>query len=284
MNNTFFVWLLLLLSVSCSTAHAQIGTLKWPFQNRAQVERATKANLQNLRASYEIIMSARRLGFSQSVLKVYEREASKGPLQAPDKVAAGYAFAFWAHNTGIRWNWKADTTPGICKTTMADAIRITFYRERSFTALPNSPEVLLFEALFQDRAGTDLVKNSRRRLQLLDQAIKRAPRWADLHYWRSQALWKYVGNLPVAKAKPIYPTYLRKSLAALERAIKLDPGFQREGIVNKMGLYQKMNKPREALAALDAYARIHPVWATRSTVKARRQSFFDEIRKQTAKS
>ena len=270
----------MLLSVNQNAAHAQIGAPKWPFRTRAQVERATKANLHNLRASYDIIMSARRVGMSQSVLKVYEQAAAGGPFQTPDKVAALYAFAFWVDSSAIRWNWKADRVAGICRTTGADAARITLYQQRAFAALPNSPEVLLFNALAQDRAGTDNLKNARRRLQLLDQAIKLAPRWGELHFWRSEALQSCVYELSVPKGRPLYPAYARKALIALDRAMQLDPTLRREGLVNKIGIYQMMGKPREALAALDAYGRVHPEWLSLKGVFERRQRLLGQIKSQ----
>ena len=251
----------LLLALLCGCAvpsQAQVGTPEWHFDNREQVEAAARKYKLDLRESYNIILSAKRQGMLNSVVRAYEAELPKSPFDTPPQLASSFAFAHEMMHASVRWDWPRDKARGLTKLTPADGIRITFYRDKALEALPKSPEVLLEYAIYA------IEQDQREKaLNLTTKALLYAPQWSELHWWHAKALEYRLIAIQDRLNRQEEPRYGALILKALDTAQQLDPGFKQENLLRRASAYSYMGRYKEALAAFDAYIRYKPGYRKR---------------------
>lgn len=240
---------------STQSCFAQAGTQKWKFQNRDQVRLAVLGNLKNLRASYEITTCAARQGMLRTVLQTYEKVIGSNIYNASPEVCSSYALAHHYLTGPLTWDWKRDTDSSIQVRGANEALQVQWFRDRAVKAKPRSPEVLLSYALwsaYQPRQGRSLA------LRRVQEAVRRAPTWADAHFWHAKLLDLRWSEMPSAQRNPVAVRYGTAMIRALDRAEKLDPAFRQEALLDRYYAFQTQGKHKEALAAFDAYVRYHP--------------------------
>ena len=238
-------------------AHAQVGTPKWNFHSRAEVEAATRRYKLNLHQSYNIIMCATRQGMIRSVVHAYEEMMPSNVFDVPPEMASSFALAHRMMMGGNRWDWKLDTTPNITKLSDADSLKVALYRDRALEMLPNSPEVLVSYAIWATGYG----EKRPQALHLVEKALRLAPRWADAYYWHYATLEDNWAILPPAQWDRQGPRYGLAMLHALNTAAQLDPWFKRGVDVDRAMAYERLGRPREALTFFDAYTTARPDYA-----------------------
>lgn len=245
--------LFLMLICACVPAQAQVGTPKYQFQSRAQVEAITRKYKLNLRESYNIIMCAKRQGLINSVVRVYEQEAGSNPFNTPPQIASSFALAHEMMGATVRWDWKWDQTPGITSLSDRDGIRMTLYRDRALEALPNSPEVLLSYAIWAKGQG-----QSEKALNLTTKALKSAPNWADLQWWHARILGSRLSAFNEAQFQKERVRYAILELRALSKAEQLDYYFKKENLISKSHTFFEAKRYGDALSAFDNYNYFRP--------------------------
>ncbi len=244
---------LLLLCLLLLPAHAQVGTPKYNFQNRAQVEAATRKYKLNLRESYNIILCAKRQGMIKSVVHVYEQEVGN-PFDTPPQLSSSFALAYHFSTVTGHWNWRTDSSRGLTELNQSDGIRITNYREQALQKLPNSPEVLLGYAIWAKDQG-----NEEKAVNLTSKALRISPEWADLNWWHSQMLDARIMNMsPEREKRQEKPRYGGLMLRFISKAERLDPYLKSEGLIAKSSAFTYANRPAEALESFDTYVRYNP--------------------------
>lgn len=254
MQNLWFKSLLFgVLLLYTVPAQAQVGTPKYRFQNRAEVEAAVHEHKLDLRESYNIIMCAKRQGMIKSAVRAYEAELPATPFDTPPQLGASFALAHELMRASIRWDWEHDRSTGLTKLTQADGIRVTLYRDRALEAMPNSPEMLLDYAIWA------MEQDQREKaLNLTTKALRYAPDWAELNWWHATTLdYRLIamGNKERDREEPRYGALI---LRYLNKAERLDPAFKQENLISKASAYSYMGRYKEALAAYDAYIRYKP--------------------------
>lgn len=248
------LWVLLAYSGMKVPARAQVGTPKWHFHSRAEVEAATRRYKLNLRQSYNIIMCATRQGMIRSVVHTYEEMMPSNIFNVPPEMASSFALAHRMMQGGNSWDWGLDTKPNVAKTTSSDGIKVTLYRDRALEMLPNSPEVLVSYAIW----ACDYGEKRPQALHLVEKALRLAPKWADAYDWHSEMLnYNWVQLSPAQRVKQ-GRHYGAAMLRSLDTAARLDPWFKQEISFDKFYAYTAMGRPREALASFDAYAVTRP--------------------------
>lgn len=256
MKHQFLVKCALLLMMlfgvmaNARSGFAQVGTQKWKFQNRGQVRSAVLGNLKNLRASYEIVTCAAQQGMIRTALQTYEGVIGKDIYNASPEVCSSYALAHHYIADPSPWNWKRDTDQSIQVVGATGGLQVKWFRERALSLKPQSPEVLLSYALWG-------IYNGKRPLALnqINEVVRRAPKWADAHYWRANIIGMRWSVLPTStgerqKAAKHYGTSM---LRALDRAQKLDPGFRKEIPIDRYHAFLMLGDYKRALVAYDAY-------------------------------
>ena len=258
-------------------ATAQVGTPKYNFQNRAQVEAAVREHKLDLRESYNIILSATRQGMIRSAVRAYEKELPASPFDTPPQLGSSFALAHELSGSSVFFDWKRDRTTGLTKLSQADGVRVTLYRDRALEAMPNSPEVLLEYAIWamnQDKRE--------KALNLTTKALRFAPNWAELNWWHAEALTYRLMAMSRKSRQQEEPRYGALILRYLARSEKLDPTFKQENLIRKSMAYSYMGRNKEALAAFDAYIRYKPAYRKligEQSYLATRQEMMSEIRK-----
>lgn len=249
------LWVLLAYSGMKVPAQAQVGTPKWHFHSRAEVEAATRRYKLNLRQSYNIIMCATRQGMIRSVVHTYEEMMPSDIFKVPPEMASSFALAHRMMQGNNRWDWALDTKPNLTKITSRDGIKVTLYRDRALEMLPNSPEVLVSYAIW----ACDYEEKRPQALHLVEKALRLSPKWADADYWHYVMLQDNWVQLPPVQRTKQGPHYGAAMLRALDTAASLDPWFSpREIGEDRSMAYDAMGRSHEALTLSDAYAVARP--------------------------
>ena len=270
--------LVLVMVLTCvAPAAAQVGTPKYNFENRAQVEAAVRKHKLDLRESYNVILSATRQGMIRSAVRAYEKELPASPFDTPPQLGSSFALAHELSSSSVFFDWKRDRATGLTKLSQADGVRITFYRDRALQAMPNSPEVLLASAIWamqQDRRE--------RALNLITKALRFAPDWAELNWWHAEALTYRLMAMSQKSRQQEEPRYGALILRYLAKSEKLDPAFKQENLIRKSMAYTYIGRYKEALAAYDAYILYKPAYRKligEQHYLAARQEMMSQIRK-----
>ena len=130
--------LLITLLTFPACAPAQVGSLNWTFQSRADVVPALKQTRGNLRATYNVLVCSVRYGYQNTSLEYYEKVVEGRDFDASAEDSAAYAFAY-ALSNGLRpWSWKKDSYRGSIKD--SSRAKAVYFRNRAFESLGyNSP-------------------------------------------------------------------------------------------------------------------------------------------------
>lgn len=234
MKTRLLAFLFLILICSSKQTLAQQGTMKWRFASRSQVVPALEKTRGNLRATYEVLMCAVRQGYSRTALGYYENIVAGHEFAASSKDSAAYSFAFDLCDGPRPWHWGRDRAlREVKKSSRASA---QYFRERAMKMSSGSPEVLLMTSFYGLYQGD--MKERGQAYQNLVKATKRAPTWADAHFWLGMAATTYAMSYetrildkevtPITK--PQYQAAIKRlgaiSLRAYDRAEKLDPGLR----------------------------------------------------------
>lgn len=259
MLNLWHKSLLLGLTLVCtSNVQAQVGTPKYRFQNRSQVEAAVRKHKLDLRESYNVIMSAKRQGMIKSAVRAYEKELPQSPFDTPPELGSSFALAHELLRASVRWDWKRDSAEEITQLTQADGIKVTLYRDRALEAMPQSPEVLLAYAIWAMEH-----KEREKALNLTTKAMKLAPNWSELNWWHAKALTYRLIAMSGKSRKQEEARYGPLILRSLAKSERLDAAFKDENLLRKSSAYSYMGRYKEALAAFDAYIRYKPGYRKR---------------------
>lgn len=257
MKNLFtFVVVVLLVGCGSKASRAQMGTPTYTFQNRAEVRAAVLQNLHNLRASYNVITCAGRQGMLRTVLQTYEQQLANHRFDAPADVSSSYALA---HHLFV-WretDWPEDTDRSIQVRNVKGLLQVQWFREKAMQGKPHPPEVLLGDGLFQRFE----INGQQVALREMQEVVRRAPNWADAHYWYARAIGLYAISPAIAQKKAVQIHYGALMLRELRRAQALDPGLLPKAHLDYQWAYRFLNKPKEALASFDAYVRGTPHFA-----------------------
>lgn len=222
------------LCCSLDQAFAQQGTAKWRFTSRSQVVPALQKTRGNLRATYEVLMCAVRLGYSRTALGFYEDVVGGHEFTASAQDSAAYSFAFDLCDGPRPWHWGKDRSlSAVKKSNRASA---QYFRERAMKMGSRSPEVLVLTSFYGLYQGN--MKERGQAYQRLVIATKRAPQWADVHFWMGKAAVSYgmsystriTRNEVTGETKAQYQQAIQRlgavALRAYDRAEKLDVGLR----------------------------------------------------------
>lgn len=248
---------------ACS--RAQVGTMRWHFRSRSAVTAALQQTRGNLRKTYEVLVCAGRQGFCNTSIGYYEDVVTGHEFDATFQDSAAYAFAFDIGYVFRPWSWKIDPDKSmIKKSTRATA---QLFRERALAMRPQSPEVLVMRCLDEN-----MYFSRKEAYQHTLQAVKRAPNWADAHYWLAWSACSYALTFnrdvhPVVKkpaSKVIQVRLGKLALKSYDRAQKLDLGLRPYLYIERVGAYELIadrNAARMIPICLNVHLQAFPWYA-----------------------
>lgn len=248
--------------VAASPSHAQMGTMKWHFRSRADVVPALQKTRGNLRSTYDVLICAARQGYRNTALGFYEDVVSGHEFNATVQDSAAFGFAHDLADNFSPWYWKKDLDFSDYKgSSRASAV---LFKDRAFQYGAGSPEILVMRA-YKERL---LFKETRKRAyEWCLKAVKRAPNWADAHYWLAEAAEDYAlafqdEHKPSNKA--IIVRLGRLEMSSCDRAEKLDAGlhpYLYMTRINASELIADKKAARMIPIYADAYLRAFPGYA-----------------------
>ncbi len=255
-----FIPLLMTLFIFPACARAQVGSLNWSFQSRADVVPALKKTRGNLRATYDVLVCSVRYGYQNTSLEYYEKVVEGRDFDASAEDSAAYAFAY-ALSNGLRpWNWKKDSYRGSIKD--SSRAKAVYFRDRAFELKPNSPEVLVLQA-FADTMGTN--ESRKRAYTHALKATKLAPEWADSYYWLGWSAGFYAltisgQDIESQRAKANLGRLMLKSYSKAE---KLDSNLKPHLYLKRVEAYYLLpnqDNRQEASQLIDAHFKAFPYY------------------------
>jgi hypothetical protein len=263
----------LAFTLLATPAFAQVGTMKWHFNSRDDVVPALQKTRGNLRSTYDVIMCAVRSGYSNSCVGYYENVVNGHEFNATAQDSAAYAFAFDV-SYGMRpWGWEKDTDSSMV--TRSGRATALYFRDRAYSALPNSPEVLIMRSFW---ASTQERPLRREGYTLGLKAIKIAPKWADAYFWLNGSIGSYYNQFRSEMLRPEVTANAKKmqedkaiiirlakfDLRVCDRAEKLDPAIHPWLLLDRAYAYQLIPEKKSAQMIpilIDAHLKAFPEWA-----------------------
>lgn len=261
-----FLLLLSMLTIALflpTPSQAQVGTMKWKFTSRAQVVPALKQTRGNLRGTYEVLICAARQGYRNTALGYYEGIVTGHEFSATVQDSAAFAFAHDLSDNFGSWNWKKDVDYKDYKG--SNEAMATLFRDRAYSNGSGSPEVLIMRSY---RSRYFFKENRKQAFEWASKAVKRAPKWADGHYWLAQAYEYYGLSLQASKnpADQILAVRLGQlGMLSYDRAEKLDPALKPHTYLGRIGLSQLIADKKAAQMIpvyTDAHLRAFPNYAS----------------------
>ena len=249
------IYLLLCLLLLCGSGQAQMGTMKWRFNSRAEVVSALQETRGNLRATYEVLICAGRQGYTNTGIGFYENVVVGHEFDASAQDSAAYAFAFDLGYSFRPWGWKRDLDQSMIK--KSSRANAAHFRDRARSLRPNVPEVLVMRAFWERSLGEQESKDA---YQANLQAVKRAPRWADAYYWLGTNANIYAGTFrsqtlnnkttansqEMAEAKATVVRLGRLQLRAYDKAEALNLGLRPHLYWSRLDAYQDIADKKSA--------------------------------------
>ena len=248
------------LLVLSTCAQAQVGSLNWSFQSRADVVPTLQKTRGNLRATYEVLLCSARYGYELTALSYYEDVVSGKEFSASADDSAAYAFAY-AISDGLRpWNWRKDSLNISLKSNQA--MGITF-RDRASKLKPKSAEVLVMQAFWEMMEWSGKHREEAYRHTL--EAAKIAPQWADAYYWLGWAAEHYALTFTGddAKSQETKSDLGRLMLRAYDKAESLDKGLRPHLYMQKLSAYELIGdkeSSRRIPEIVDAHLKAFPYY------------------------
>ena len=247
----FFLTIVFLLVSTASTAHAQLGTPHYQLQNRSQLRSLLLKNRRDTHALYDLTILANRRGWLSTILKTGDEMLAQNrhDTYAQALVAFGVTTGLWAR----KWDWPVDKSAGDVWGRQANA---SYFLEESLKVaeLPRVKDsgIQLMAAIAKSTLPDMLEMNDA--LRLFRQVIKQEPKWADAYYWYQRALLRSDQDKGKAQAMDA----AKKCLALCHRAEKLDPGLREYALFDRYSCWLRLDNPRNALMAYNAYLRAYP--------------------------
>ena len=240
---------LLALTLSASTAHAQLGTPHYKFRNRSELKGLLLKNRRNARALYDLTILANRRGWLGTVLRTGD-EMLKQNRRDP----YAQALVSFGVNTGLYarlWNWPVDKTAGNVWNRQGDAAQF-----QSQSLMLEDPAIQLMAAV--SKANAPNAREFENGLDLFREVLKKQPNWADAHYWYAGA----VQRTAIAKGTIAYEKACAQALPHYDKAVKLDGGLRYFVLSAKSTALSAAGRPREALTAFNGYLNAYPAYET----------------------
>ena len=243
------------LVLLCAKGQAQMGTMKWKFNSRAQVTKALGQTRGDLRATYNVLICAGRQGYTNTGIGYYEKIVDGKEFSASGQDSAAYAFAYDLGYSFRPWGWKRDTDQSMIK--KSSGARAQLFRERAKSLLPNSPERMVMRAFW---AGS-LQREERQEAYALSlQSVKLAPKWADAYFWLGEHTSGYAnifstqitrkqiesGSVQMKQTKAKLASLGQLQLRAYDKAEALDPGLRPHLYWPRIGAYQRIRDKKSA--------------------------------------
>ena len=238
----------LILGVA-TTSHAQMGTMLWQFNSRAEVKEALEQTRGDLRQTYNVLICAGRQGFCNTGIGFYENIVVGHEFDASPQDSAAYAFAFDLGYSFRPWGWKRDEDDSIVKNESRALAQL--FRDRARTGLPDSPEVLVMRAFWSSSLEAEDRKQA---YEDSLRAVELVPDWADAYYWLGTNAGSYsnIFSTPIAReeVKPNTPEmaqiraklveFGRLQLRAYDKAESLDAGLRPHLYWSRLYAYQNL--------------------------------------------
>ena len=243
----FFANTFLLVSTVC-TAHAQLGTPHYELQSRPQLRALLLKHGNDTHALYDLTILANHRGWLGTVLKTGDEMLvkSRDDTYAQALVAFGVTTGLWAR----KWNWPVDKSAGDVWGRQAIAGQ---FRDQSLKV--QDPGIELMGAIAKSTLPNR--EELEEALPLFRQIIKQKPKWADAYYWYQRALLRSEQD----KGKKQSAAAAERCLTLLNRAERLDKGLRNYALFDRYSCYLRLDRPREALMAYNAYLKAYPGFA-----------------------
>lgn len=246
-------------------SYAQVGTMKWQFKSRSEVNSALQKTRGNLRKTYEVLVCAGRQGFCNSSIAYYEKLVVGHNFDATYQDSAAYAFAYDIGYSYRPWSWKIDPNQSIVKN--SSRTTVAYFRDRAAGLRPLSPEILVMRSVYESTTS-----DRKEAYQHALQATKLSPDWADAQYWLAWAAKSYGLTFnkdvhPVVKkasSKTAQIQLGKVAIQAYSKAEKLDPALSRYLYIEKIGAYRLIADKQSAQkipVLLDNHLRSFPLYA-----------------------
>lgn len=225
----------------------------WWFNDEAQMRMVVPKHVDDLRATYRIILRARDLHLSGQAAFAYMDIAKQRMREANSQAA----FAF-AHFTAIgpgSDDFMGKGTPQTLK--LRDLLaQAALYRDDSLRLGPRSPAINLMASLptfYYASAGS---QDRSKAYTYVRRAIRLAPTWGDAYYWLGKFLSSdsYRQDNRVGRAN--------ECIQVLHKAEKLDPRLHAGCLMGYAYAYQALRQYDKALENFDAAVKAKPKSAT----------------------
>lgn len=254
-NGYTLICVLAFLCFCSSLAQAQVGTPRYTLRNRGDLRELLLKNSRNPRALYDLSILAQRRGWAGTAIQVGDELLEKNKN---DPYAQGLiAFCVYTSLFSANWNWPYDASAGDLWKRQSTA---SYFLRESLQV--QDPAMRLMAAI--SLANLPTADGFDESLRLFQAVLKQQPNWADAHYWYGHALDRTSRRKPSAQRQAA----TRQVLAHYNRAQQLDPGLRNVLLINRVSILEKLERPKEALSAFDAYIRLYPAY-----VRNREQQF-----------
>lgn len=249
MNLTQLVLAIVLLFVSsASTAYAQLGTPHYKLQSRSQLRTLLLRNQYDAQAIYDLTILANQQGWLSTILKTGDEMMAKNRNDAHAQAlsAFGVATGLWARD----WSWPVDKSAGDVWARQTNA---NVFRGESLKL--KNPGIQLMAAIAKSTSpGMSEMDEA---LRLFQQVIKQEPKWADAYYWYQRAILLSEED----KGKAQAAAAAKQCLTLLNKAERLDSGLRGYALFDRYSCWLRLDNPRNALLAYNAYLRAYPGFA-----------------------
>ena len=232
------------------------GSSDWRFRNLAEMKRAVAQYSQSPRGLYYIIVRARRQGLEDNLCMLLREMREKQPDRAV--LMAAYAFS-QCLATGPYGSdfFKGPNTH--LKTKLYDQMaEADFWRTASLKADSKTPEILLEAGVAMIHTGSVEHSDCSKGRELLIEAIKRDPKWADAHYWLGKCYEQMEGDAWCNRKYKESTQYARLGIIELEKAQRMEPQFHTSCLSPLISCYHQAQQWNKLLATIDEYVKITP--------------------------
>ena len=271
-----YKYLLCLVTCLCLflSAPGYCGQEDWRFRTQTEMRQTLPKYLKSPRALYYIILRARKQGLAAD-LCLQLREIHQKDLQDLD-IASAYAFCQYVATNPITPEMARGVfTPEIRKV-MALQVEAEYFRGQALKYAPNEREIVLEAGIPMISSGGMGDGGTEKASDLLMQAVKLAPRWADTHYWLGVCDAQLGINAVAYRKTKEYPEHYRKCIAELREAERLESGLHTNCVEYYVQAYHYIKQWHSLLSALDEYFKIRPDMA--KPYQKWRQEALDHIR------
>lgn len=237
----------------------------WKFTSVPQMKALITKCLNNPRATYYIIVRARRLGMEKEAALFYRsflKEETKNGVSEPKHsanhgyVMAAYAFSHYVAVGPSSREYFIQNPPSLVQQLRDYGLEADGYRTWALQEEPNSPEVLLETSLaVLDGSSATETRQQRilRAIGYTRKAVRLAPEWADARYWLANHLHR-TATLFQGQTDSWY----REALVHYDKAEKLEPQLRPECLRERASIWSTIGQNQKAFQCLEAYIKLRP--------------------------